>query len=237
MQIRKKALLLHTAIPEKHRSKCPGGGIGRRARFRCVCRKACRFDSCPGHWKPRLRRLRRGFAFSVSAPCPRPCHPVYPRSKEGARLRTGPIRPGILFFTTVRRTGRRLPYFRKRPHVPAKARFLRSTALSAPWPHRNPAAKHGIIQGAGKGENITRTKRDTGGGTRDGTRNGTRRDTKRDTRRDTGHGTGHGTGSNTKAIQGAEKRSGDNSPSGSRRRRSKPGRNRAAPDRDSTNQP
>ena len=29
--------------------KCPGGGIGRRARFRCVCRKACRFDSCPGH--------------------------------------------------------------------------------------------------------------------------------------------------------------------------------------------
>ena len=30
--------------------KCPGGGIGRRARFRCVCRKACRFDSCPGHW-------------------------------------------------------------------------------------------------------------------------------------------------------------------------------------------
>ena len=29
--------------------KCPGGGIGRRARFRCVCREACRFDSCPGH--------------------------------------------------------------------------------------------------------------------------------------------------------------------------------------------
>ena len=28
---------------------CPGGGIGRRARFRCVCRKACRFDSCSGH--------------------------------------------------------------------------------------------------------------------------------------------------------------------------------------------
>ena len=27
----------------------PGGGIGRRARFRCVCREACRFDSCPGH--------------------------------------------------------------------------------------------------------------------------------------------------------------------------------------------
>ena len=29
---------------------CPGGGIGRRARFRCVCRKACRFDSCSGHY-------------------------------------------------------------------------------------------------------------------------------------------------------------------------------------------
>ena len=27
----------------------PSGGIGRRARFRCVCREACRFDSCPGH--------------------------------------------------------------------------------------------------------------------------------------------------------------------------------------------
>ena len=30
-------------------SKCPGGGIGRRARFRCVCREACRFESCSGH--------------------------------------------------------------------------------------------------------------------------------------------------------------------------------------------
>ena len=29
--------------------KCPGGGIGRRARFRCVCRKVCRFESCSGH--------------------------------------------------------------------------------------------------------------------------------------------------------------------------------------------
>ena len=27
----------------------PGGGIGRRARFRCVCREACRFESCSGH--------------------------------------------------------------------------------------------------------------------------------------------------------------------------------------------
>ena len=30
-------------------NNCPGGGIGRRARFRCVCREACRFESCSGH--------------------------------------------------------------------------------------------------------------------------------------------------------------------------------------------
>ena len=30
-------------------NQCPGGGIGRRARFRCVCREACRFESCSGH--------------------------------------------------------------------------------------------------------------------------------------------------------------------------------------------
>src|SRR3954470_5800231 len=28
---------------------CPGGGIGRHTRLRGVCRKACRFESCPGH--------------------------------------------------------------------------------------------------------------------------------------------------------------------------------------------
>ncbi len=28
---------------------CPGGGIGRRARFRCVCFTTCRFESCSGH--------------------------------------------------------------------------------------------------------------------------------------------------------------------------------------------
>ena len=33
---------------------CPGGGIGRRARFRCVCREACRFESCSGHKKFRF---------------------------------------------------------------------------------------------------------------------------------------------------------------------------------------
>lgn len=44
LEVQKKALSLHSVNPT-----CPGGGIGRRARFRCVCRKACRFDSCPGH--------------------------------------------------------------------------------------------------------------------------------------------------------------------------------------------
>ena len=36
-----------------HRSffLCPGGGIGRRVRFRCVCREVCRFESCSGHNK------------------------------------------------------------------------------------------------------------------------------------------------------------------------------------------
>ena len=28
----------------------PGGGIGRRARFRCVCRDTCRFESCSWHY-------------------------------------------------------------------------------------------------------------------------------------------------------------------------------------------
>ena len=54
----KKVLLLHTTI-----SKSPGGGIGRRARFRCVCRKACRFDSCPGHWQPPQTFVCGGFRF------------------------------------------------------------------------------------------------------------------------------------------------------------------------------
>ena len=30
-------------------NQCPGGGIVRRSRFRCVCREACRFESCSGH--------------------------------------------------------------------------------------------------------------------------------------------------------------------------------------------
>ena len=34
----------------------PGGGIGRRARFRSVCRKAWRFESSPGH-HPALSRI------------------------------------------------------------------------------------------------------------------------------------------------------------------------------------
>ena len=37
--------------------KCPGGGIGRRARFRCVCREACRFESCSGHFTGEMAEL------------------------------------------------------------------------------------------------------------------------------------------------------------------------------------
>ena len=30
--------------------RCPNGGIGRRARFRCECLTTCRFESCFGHF-------------------------------------------------------------------------------------------------------------------------------------------------------------------------------------------
>ena len=38
-------------------SKSPGGGIGRRVRFRCVCREACRFESCSGHYRLESKRV------------------------------------------------------------------------------------------------------------------------------------------------------------------------------------
>ena len=40
-------------------ASCPGGGIGRRARFRCVCLTTCRFESCSGHTK-KIHITRRG---------------------------------------------------------------------------------------------------------------------------------------------------------------------------------
>ena len=39
----------HVSLKCWNNNLCPGGGIGRRARFRCVCREACRFESCSGH--------------------------------------------------------------------------------------------------------------------------------------------------------------------------------------------
>lgn len=33
----------------KQQQVSPGGGIGRRARFRCECFATCRFESCLGH--------------------------------------------------------------------------------------------------------------------------------------------------------------------------------------------
>ena len=39
-----------TSVRSRRRwRRSPGGGIGRRVRFRCVCREACRFESCSGH--------------------------------------------------------------------------------------------------------------------------------------------------------------------------------------------
>ena len=37
----------------------PSGGIGRRARFRCVCSNACRFESCSGHYYSECNMLER----------------------------------------------------------------------------------------------------------------------------------------------------------------------------------
>ena len=45
-------------------TQCPGGGIGRRARFRCVCREACRFESCSGH---KAKSVYGGMAELVDA--------------------------------------------------------------------------------------------------------------------------------------------------------------------------
>ena len=42
-------LFFTTKFQERNSTRCPGGGIGRRARFRCVFRKECRFKSCSGH--------------------------------------------------------------------------------------------------------------------------------------------------------------------------------------------
>ena len=46
---RPKTALTHAACPLTSARTCPDGGIGRRARFRSVCRKAWRFESSSGH--------------------------------------------------------------------------------------------------------------------------------------------------------------------------------------------
>ena len=59
MAVPEKTLPLHRNRErwQANRLKGPGGGIGRRARFRCVCREACRFESCSGHFH------RRGYPY------------------------------------------------------------------------------------------------------------------------------------------------------------------------------
>ena len=54
---------------KKRKMTGPGGGIGRRARFRCVCREACRFESCSGHHENNsFLFLFGGMAELVDAP-------------------------------------------------------------------------------------------------------------------------------------------------------------------------
>src|SRR2546425_645434 len=44
-------------------SICPGGEVGRHARFRFWCRKVCRFESYPGHITERFVRNGKMFGF------------------------------------------------------------------------------------------------------------------------------------------------------------------------------
>ena len=44
----------------------PGGGIGRHACLRSMCRMACKFDSCPGH---QIKRIPVGDYFYLAFLC------------------------------------------------------------------------------------------------------------------------------------------------------------------------
>ena len=58
----------HNQIPRDWNPTSPGGGIGRRARFRCVFRKECRFKSCSGHHKKtRSESFFYPFSFFVNS--------------------------------------------------------------------------------------------------------------------------------------------------------------------------
>ena len=61
-----------TALIHPAHTTCPGGGIGRRARFRSVCRKAWRFESSPGHHKQKPRNPLGLRGFCISRPIFRP---------------------------------------------------------------------------------------------------------------------------------------------------------------------
>ena len=52
---------------------CPDGGIGRRARFRSVCRKVWRFESSSGHQKLKVAR-ESGLFFCVQNKRNKPAH-------------------------------------------------------------------------------------------------------------------------------------------------------------------
>ena len=67
----------------------PGGGIGRRVRFRCVCREACRFESCSGHsprrWWNWYTRYFEGVVVARS--CEFESHPAHTCFTEKNRKR------------------------------------------------------------------------------------------------------------------------------------------------------
>ena len=72
LQIQKKCVPLHHQSERaakdapQRRSQMPRWRNGRRARFRCVCREACRFESCSGHY---VRGLRKQLSWqSITLP-------------------------------------------------------------------------------------------------------------------------------------------------------------------------
>ena len=52
--------------------RCPNGGIGRRARFRCECLTTCRFESCFGHYIAEGSIMRKELLHRMFGCCIKP---------------------------------------------------------------------------------------------------------------------------------------------------------------------
>ena len=64
------SLVFRSHFEIERRWKGPSGGIGRRARFRCVCREACRFESCFGHFSLSVKeRICGNSSVGRAQPC------------------------------------------------------------------------------------------------------------------------------------------------------------------------